>query len=110
MAVGTRQRIFNAVFPPEESPFLSGAVTAEQLSGEQQRLWDVVTRVLTPTFAAPFHGHTNIEDRMSLFVAALTCSVADRRATGVERTHQKVSKGGGDMVFKYTSIRALFSF
>jgi hypothetical protein len=110
MAVRTRQRVFNTVFPPEESPFLSGAVTAEQLSGEQQRLWDVVTRVLKPAFAAPFHEHTSIEDCVSLFVAALTCSVADRRAAGVERTHQKVSKGGGNMVFKYTSIGALFSF
>ena len=53
MAIAARQRIFNAIFPPEESPFLSGAGKLETLPGEQQRLWDVVTRALKPTFTLP---------------------------------------------------------
>ena len=43
--------MFDSVFPPGESPFLSGFVTNEQLRPEQQRLADVVNRVLQPNFS-----------------------------------------------------------
>ena len=65
MAVASRQRIFNAIFPPEESPFLSGAVKPEKLPGEQQRLWDVVTRALKPTFTLPPPEQDIINDSTS---------------------------------------------
>lgn len=52
MTTATRsQRVFNSVFPPEESPFLSGFVRTEQLRPDQQRHWDVVTRLIQPHFS-----------------------------------------------------------
>ena len=49
MAALTRSdRVFDAVFPPGESPLLPGYVPVEKLRPEQQRLWNVVTRVLQP--------------------------------------------------------------
>jgi hypothetical protein len=56
----SHQRIFNTVFPPEESPFLSGAGKPEKLRGEQQRQWDVVTRVLKPTFSVASHDEQRV--------------------------------------------------
>jgi hypothetical protein len=44
--VMARRRVFDSVFPPGESPFLSGFVENEQLRPDQQRLWDIVTRFL----------------------------------------------------------------
>jgi hypothetical protein len=52
MSVATRcQRVFNHVFLPEESPLLSDFVQAEQFRPDQQRDWDIVTRVLKPGFS-----------------------------------------------------------
>lgn len=52
MTTATRsQRVFNSIFPPEESPFLSGFVRTEQLRPDQQRYWDVVTRLIQPHFS-----------------------------------------------------------
>lgn len=45
------QRVFSAVFPPEESPYQPQSVRAEHLRLDQQRLWDVVARVLGPDFS-----------------------------------------------------------
>jgi hypothetical protein len=88
MATRTSQRVFNTVFPPEESPFLDGVVIAQQLSGEQRRLRDVVTRVLALGFAIRDHGHLDIEDGMALCASSLMLSLADRRATGLARTYK----------------------
>jgi hypothetical protein len=41
-----RRRVFDSVFPPGESPFLSGIVANEHLPPDQQKLRDVVTRCL----------------------------------------------------------------
>jgi hypothetical protein len=61
MTAATRsQRVFDAVFPPGESPFLSGHVHTEQLRPELQRHWDVVTRILKPDFSQPFNDRNNI--------------------------------------------------
>jgi hypothetical protein len=51
-AVTRSQRVFNSVFPPDESPFLSGFVRTEQLRPDQQRHWDVVTRIIQPHFTS----------------------------------------------------------
>ena len=52
MSMATRyQRVFNHVFPAEENPFLSGFVQAEQFRPDQQRDWDIVTRILKPDFS-----------------------------------------------------------
>jgi len=51
MAALTRQqRVFNAIFPPSESPFLAGHVVrvVGPLHPTQQRGWDVVTRTIYP--------------------------------------------------------------
>ena len=50
-ALTRSQRVFDSVFPPGESPFLSGYVHTEQLRPDQQRLWDIVTRILHPNFS-----------------------------------------------------------
>ena len=64
MTAATRsQRVFNSVFPPEESPFLSGFVRTEQLRPDQQRHWDIVTRIIQPHFSS--HGPEN-EDSDSI--------------------------------------------
>jgi len=88
MVTRTSQRVFNTVFPPEESPFLDGVVSAQKLSGEQQRLRDVVTRVLALGFAIRDHGHLNIEDGMALCASCLMLSLADRRATGLAGSYK----------------------
>lgn len=82
------------MFPPEESPFLSGPVKAEQLRGEQQRLWDVVTRVLKPRFAATRTEQISTEDSKCLYLSALTSSMANRGATGMGKSYQNFSKSG----------------
>jgi hypothetical protein len=52
MATLTRQqRVFNAVFPPSESPFLTGHVRVGVLRPEQQRAWDTVTAAVYPHFS-----------------------------------------------------------
>jgi hypothetical protein len=52
MSMATRyQRVFSHCFPAEESPFLSEFVQDEQFRPDQQRDWDIVTRVLKPEFS-----------------------------------------------------------
>lgn len=69
MTAATRsQRVFDAVFPPGESPFLSGYVGAEQLRPEQQRHWDLVTRILKPDFSQPFNDRNDIAGGKVLLV------------------------------------------
>ena len=53
-AIIRSRRVFDAVFPPDESPFLSGFVRTDPLRPDQQRLWDIVTRILKPDFTFPF--------------------------------------------------------
>jgi hypothetical protein len=61
MAAVTRsQRVFNAVFPPNESPFLSGLERTEPLRADQQKFWDVVTRVLKPNFSQVLNNQTSL--------------------------------------------------
>ena len=49
MAVLTRsQRVFSAVFAPEESPFLSGPERAEPARPNEQQAWDTLVRILEP--------------------------------------------------------------
>ena len=61
MTAATRsQRVFNSVFPPDESPFLSGYVRTEQLRSDQQRHWDAVTRIIQPHFLPDIFEHSDL--------------------------------------------------
>ena len=61
----TYQRVFNHVFSPDESPFLSSIVSTEQFRPDQQRLWDVVTRVLNRGISN-LSGDINVDTGISL--------------------------------------------
>jgi hypothetical protein len=50
-ALTRQQRVFNAVFLPSESPFLTAHAQVGPLRPDQQRLWDVVTRTIHPHFS-----------------------------------------------------------
>jgi len=69
MATVVRQRLFNAVFPPDELPLISKAPENE-LPQQLQKQWDVVTRVLRPSFSLenfrPDFEEGNPQRRMSM--------------------------------------------
>src|SRR5271155_1541066 len=70
-AVTRSLRVFNSVFPPDESPFLSGFVRTEQLRPDQQRHWDVVTRIIQPHFSS------EIQEPIDLTAGRMTDGDAD---------------------------------
>jgi hypothetical protein len=71
MATLTRQqRVFNAVFPPSESPFLTGHVRVGVLRPEQQRAWDTVTTAVYPHFSQLLEERVDIAEGRSSGVRA----------------------------------------
>jgi hypothetical protein len=86
----TYQRVFNHVFPPDESPFLSSIVSTEQFRPDQQRLWDVVTRVLNPGFST-LSGAINVDPGISLLERLMVAWQREGREAwkGMNRSSQK---------------------
>ena len=74
-ALTRSQRVFNSVFPPGESPFLSGYVRTEPLRPDQQRLWDIVTRILHPNFSQPLVERDDVTSGKSRPCRVLMCSM-----------------------------------
>ena len=74
-ALTRSQRVFNSVFPPGESPFLSEYVHTEQLRPDQQRLWDIVTSILYPNFSQPFVEGGDITSGKSRRCRIVMCSM-----------------------------------
>ena len=46
-----RRRLFNVVFPPEESQLVSDDIKTQHIQSQQQKNWDIVTRILRPSFS-----------------------------------------------------------
>jgi hypothetical protein len=91
MSMTTRyQRVFNHVFPPEESPFLSSFVSTEQFRPDQQRLWAVVTRVLSPGFST-LSGDVNVDTGISSLNELMVAWKREGREAwkGMNRSSQK---------------------
>ena len=63
-----RRRVFDSVFPPGESPFLSGIVAGDQVRLDQQRLWDVVTHILQPNLLRGMSDGSITAECMSLIL------------------------------------------
>jgi len=51
MTVVARQRLFNVVFPQEESPLVSDDIKSHHIQSQQRKNWDIVTRILRPSFS-----------------------------------------------------------
>jgi hypothetical protein len=85
MATLTRQqRVFNAVFPPSESPFLTGHVRVGVLRPEQQRAWDTVTTAVYPHFSQLLEEHVDIAEGTGQTVCGLMSRMAvEGRAEGL---------------------------
>jgi hypothetical protein len=87
------QRVFNFVFPPGESPFLSGYVRTEKLRPDQQRLWDIVTRILHPKFSQPSVERGDVTAGISRRRRVVTCRMEiERRQTGLGRTRSFITE------------------
>ena len=102
-ALTRSQRVFNAVFPPEESPFLSGFVPPEQFVPDQQRLWDVVTCSLEPV-PLQFSQREDFSEGQSPAFLILISSMEKRGETVLGRNESKHTKGTRDVVRRYVDL------
>lgn len=103
MAAVARQRLFNAVFPPEDSPFVPGTIKSEVLQSQKQNNWDVVTRILRPSFATGTHT-PKIEDRKSHYNTEIMRSMVQCRTSSVEWPRNCRATVPRDMVSGYLVV------
>ena len=61
--VSRRQSVFDAVFAHHESPFVAGAVVPEELRPQEQRMKDIVMRVLKPDFGDAVTSLADVNER-----------------------------------------------
>ena len=72
------QRVFNSVFPSEESPFVNGSGISEEQGPNHTQVWDILARILKPNFS-PHFDESELLEGNAKECARLTCSLAYER-------------------------------